>query len=161
MEATNAVSGVRCLGATSEDLRTTSLLCLSTIVQVLQDEFIPFAPRTLPEALNHLSNQLEAGRCSKRHHNAAFSFFSALLLYTPWTAVGPTLDLLLKVSHGSANADMDEDCFTERRATLDLIAKQIEPAECCAALERTWGNAMAEGPEVMLSPYSIVWLNIL
>ncbi|KAL8707208.1 MAG: hypothetical protein Q9225_007801, partial [Loekoesia sp. 1 TL-2023] len=150
VQATSTVAGAKCLGATSEELRTTSLLCLSTVVGVLQDEFVSFVPQTLPKTLDTFSGGLEDGTCSRRFHNAAYSFFSALLLYIPWVATGPDLDLLLKVSHGSANANLDEDCSAERRAALELIAKQIEPRECCAALERTWANAMAEGPELSI-----------
>lgn len=146
---TGAVAGPKCLGAESEEIRVTSLLCLSTILEVAQDEFVPFVPQTLPKSLSALSSELEEGSCSKRVHNAAYSFLSALLLYTPWAVTGPDLDLLLKVSHGSANANLGEECLAERRATLELVAKQVEPRECCAALERTWANAMAEGPEVI------------
>lgn len=149
VRVTSTVAGSRCLGAESEEMRVTSLLCLSTVVDVAQDEFVPFIPRTLPKTLSALSSEIEEGNCSKRLHNAAYSFFSALLLYTPWAVAGPDLNLLLEVSQGSANASLAEECFSERRATLDLIARQIEPRECCAALERTWANAMAEGPGVI------------
>lgn len=154
IQATNVVAGAKCFGAGTEELRVTSLLCLSTVVEVLQDEFIPFVPRTLSETLNNLSNKVEEGDCGKRLHNAAHSFFSALLLYTPWAVTGPDLDLLLRVSHGSANANVDEECSVERRATLELVAKQIEPKECFATLHKTWANAMAEGPGVMLPTHS-------
>ncbi|KAL9017319.1 MAG: hypothetical protein Q9185_005350 [Variospora sp. 1 TL-2023] len=139
----------KCLGAESEEVRVTSLLCLSTVIEIAQGEFGPFIPQTLQKTLITISNSIEEGTCSKRLHNAAYSFFSALLLHTPWAVAGTQLDLLLKVSHGSANANLDEAVFEERRATLELVARHIESKECCAALERTWANAMAEGPEVL------------
>lgn len=151
IQATDVVAGPKCLGATSQELQITSLLCLSTIVEVLQDGFIPFVPRTLPKALDHLSSKLEEGNCGKLLHNAAYSFCSALLLYIPWAVTGPDLDLILKVSHGSANANIDEEFSVERRAALDLVAKQIQPNECLASLHKTWANAMAEGSVVMSS----------
>ncbi|KAL9030274.1 MAG: hypothetical protein Q9196_001587 [Gyalolechia fulgens] len=160
IQATNVVAGARCLGAATEDLRITSLLCLSTIVEVLQDEFIPFVPRTLLNTLDNLSSKLDEGDCGKRLHNAAFSFFSALLLYTPWAVTGPDLDLLLKVCQGSANANLGEECSVERRATLELVAKQIGPKECFATLHKTWANAMAEGPEALKEQLSI-WENLV
>lgn len=151
LKVTNAVAGPQCLGAGSREIRVTSLLCLSTIVEVAQDEFVPFVPQTLPKVLSVLSSEIEEGSCSKRLHNATYSFFSSLLLYSPWAIAAPDLDLLLKVSHGSANANLDDACSAERRTTLEFIARQIESKECCAALERTWANAMAEGPEVARS----------
>lgn len=149
IRATKAVTGPKCLGAASQELRITSLLCLSTIVEVLQDEFILFVPQTLSEALDNLSSRFDNRNCSKSLHNAAYSFCSALLLYTPWAVTGLDLNLLLTVSHRSANANVDEECSVERRATLELIAKQFEPKECLAALYQTWANAMAEGPEAL------------
>lgn len=148
IDATHTVTGANCLGAASEEMRITSLLSLTTIVEALRDDFVPFVPQALPKTLDLLNTAIEASDCSKRLHNAAYSFLSAVLLYTPWTVAGPDLDILLKVSHGSANTSMDDDWSTERRETLDLVAKHIDPRDCCAALERTWANAMGEGPEV-------------
>ncbi|KAL8943210.1 MAG: hypothetical protein Q9216_001198 [Gyalolechia sp. 2 TL-2023] len=155
IKATNTVAGAECLGAATEELHITSLLCLSTIVEVLQDEFIPFVPGTLSQALDNLSSKFEGGECSQRLHNAAYSFFSALLLYTPWAITGQDLGVLLEISHSSANANLDEECSMERRATLELIAKQIEPKECFASLHKTWANAMAEGPEALKEQLSV------
>ncbi|KAL8680496.1 MAG: hypothetical protein Q9186_003339 [Xanthomendoza sp. 1 TL-2023] len=132
VSATSTVMGAECLGATSEEIYITSLLCLATIVEVLGDDFVQFIPHTLQKSLISLNSKLDDGICSKRVHNAGYSFFSALLLYTPWAIAGPDLELLLEVSHGSANADLGEDCSAERRATLE-----------------TWANAMTEGPDAL------------
>ncbi|KAI4248891.1 MAG: hypothetical protein L6R40_000903 [Gallowayella cf. fulva] len=130
--ATSTVMGTECLGTSSEEMYITSLLSLATIVEVLGDDFVQFVPHTLPLSLNILNSKLDNSTCSKRVHNAGFSFFSALLLYMPWAIAEPDLDLLLMVSHGSANAELGEECSAERRATLG-----------------TWANAMAEGPEAL------------
>ncbi|KAL8812840.1 MAG: hypothetical protein Q9200_000730 [Gallowayella weberi] len=132
ISTTSTVTGAKCLGATNEEMYITSLLCLATIVEVLGVDFVQFIPHTLPKSLDSLNSKLDDGICSKRVHNSTYSFFSALLLYTPWAIAGPDLDLLLKVSHGSANADLGEECSAERRATLE-----------------TWANAMTEGPEAL------------
>ncbi|KAL8907556.1 MAG: hypothetical protein Q9207_001365 [Kuettlingeria erythrocarpa] len=160
LKVTNTVAGPQCLGAVSGEIRVTSLLCLSTVVEIAQDGFVPFVPQTLPKVLGLLSHEMEEGSCGKRLHNAAYSFFSSLLLYSPWAIAAPDLDLLLKVSHGSANANLDEACSAERRTTLEFIARQIESRDCCAALERTWANAMAEGPEA-LKEHLLVLENLL
>ena len=146
--ATKTVIGTQCLGSASEEMQITSLLSLATIVEVLGDEFVAFVPQTLPKSLDLLNSKLDDGACSERLHHAGYSFFSGLLIYTPWAITGSDLDLLLRVSHGSANADLGDSCSEERRASLDLIAKQTETKDCCAALGRTWANAMTEGPEV-------------
>ncbi|KAL8953486.1 MAG: hypothetical protein Q9222_000690 [Ikaeria aurantiellina] len=146
---TDTLAGRNCLGAADEAMRVTSLLTLSTIVGILGDEFISHVPATLPKTLAFFGDAIDSDSCSMRLHNAAYSFFSTLLLFIPWGVDGADLDVLLKVSHGSANAHSDDEYVEERRATLELIAKQIEPTICCAALERTWSNAMEEGPEAL------------
>ncbi|KAL8964968.1 MAG: hypothetical protein Q9183_004109, partial [Haloplaca sp. 2 TL-2023] len=147
MNATHTVVGNYCLGADSEEMQTTSLLSLSTIVEVSRDEFLPLIPQTLPKALSLFNSAIEADQCSNRLHRAAYSFFSAVLLYIPWTVTGHDLEFLLRVSHGSANTSMNDEWSTERGEALDLVAKQVESKDCCGALERTWSNAMEEGPE--------------
>ncbi|KAL8867364.1 MAG: hypothetical protein Q9198_008544, partial [Flavoplaca austrocitrina] len=154
--ATKTVIGTHCLGSASEEMQITSLLSLATIVEVLGDEFVAFVPQTLPKSLDLLNSKLDDGACSERLHHAGYSFFSALLIYTPWAIIGSDLDLLLRVSHGSANADLGDSCSEERRASLNLIAKQIETKDCCAALGRTWANAMTEGPEALKEHLRIV-----
>ncbi|KAL9594556.1 MAG: hypothetical protein Q9219_006970 [cf. Caloplaca sp. 3 TL-2023] len=153
---TTILVGAGCLGAASEEIRITSLLCLSTVVGVLKDEFVPFVPKTLQKGLDILGSRLADGDCSARLHDAAYSFFNALLLHIPWAATGPDLDLLIKVSHGSANSHLEEGCNILRRAALGLVAKQTEPYECCGTLERTWANAIAEGPEALKEQLTIM-----
>ncbi|KAI4197949.1 MAG: hypothetical protein LQ350_005603 [Teloschistes chrysophthalmus] len=149
IDAITTVISSRCLGATNTEIQTTSLLTLSTVVQTLGDECVPFIPQALPKTLGILENAIDDGDCNKRLHNAAYLFFSAVLAYTPWAMAGPNLDLLLKVSHGSCNSGLGEDCSAQRKATLNLVAKQIEPKDCLCALDRTWNNAMGEDPEAL------------
>ncbi|KAL9590394.1 MAG: hypothetical protein Q9203_000820 [Teloschistes exilis] len=149
IEAMKTVIGRRCLGATNTETQITSLLTLSTVLQTLGDECVPFIPQALPKTLGILENAIDDGDCNQRLHNAAFLFFSAVLTYTPWAMAGPNLDLFLKVSHGSCNSGLGEDCSAQRKATLHLVAQQIEPKDCLCALDRTWNNAMGEDPEAL------------
>lgn len=148
IEAMNTVIGRHCLGATNTEMQTKSLLTLSTVVQTLGDESVPLIPQALPKTLGILKDAIDDGNCNERLHNAAFLFFNAILVYIPWAMVGPNLDLLLKVSHGSCNSGLSDACSEQRKATLNFVAKQIEPKDCLCALERTWNNAMGEDPEV-------------
>ncbi|KAI4255282.1 MAG: hypothetical protein LQ352_002655 [Teloschistes flavicans] len=149
IEAMNTVIGRHCLGATNTEMQTKSLLTLSTVVQTLGDESVPLIPQALPKTLGILKDAIDDGNCNERLHNAAFLFFNAILVYIPWAMVGPNLDLLLKVSHGSCNSGLSDACSEQRKATLNFVAKQIEPKDCLCALERTWNNAMGEDPEAL------------
>ena len=148
--AMTVVSGEFCLGSTDKELEVAGLLCLSTSVEVLGDEFTSHLPGTLKTTLGLLSSSISTATRSTRLHNACYSFLAALLLHMAWMVTGPSLDSILQVSHDSADTDMDEECISERRTTLRLMAKRIEAKECLATLDRTWIHAVNRGPTVRL-----------
>ena len=142
------ISGPDCLEAKDTGTQILSLLCLATMVEVLREAFISIVPRVLPTAMDHLTNSIEEGDGNPKLHNAVYTFMTGLLVYLPWILQGIHLDMLLKKSYESANAEMGVDCDLLRTDTLQLVAKSIEAKECLMALDRTWSVAMAEGPLV-------------
>ena len=145
------VASDKCLGANDSRLRIMALLCLSTSVEVLGEAIIPIIPHALPKAMDHLEAILGGEDVDERMHNAVYSFLGSLLLYIPWIITGQYLDRVLKTSHESANAGLPAGCNMARKEVLALIAKQVDPHECFAALLRTWDSAMVEGPDVSSS----------
>ena len=137
-----------CLEAKDASIRSSSIVCLATIVEVLREAFIPLLPRILPIAMDHLAHSVEEDIENPKLHNSVYTLINGLLLYLPWMVQGAYLDRLLKVSYESANAEMGDDCSQLRLDTLRLVAKSVDPKECLLALERTWTVAMAEGPLV-------------
>lgn len=144
----STISGDKCLGSNDSSLRVTALLCLATMLEILGDRFVPVIPHTFSKAMEHLSTSIQDNIEDKRLHNACYSFVSALLLHVPWMVTGAYLEHWLRLSHESANAEMGEECDLNRIVALRLVAKQIEPKECFAALQKTWPSAMTEGPIV-------------
>ena len=138
----------RCLGVVDNSVRVAALLCLATMMEVLGEAMIPIIPQAMQGALDHLKASLDEEVEDQRLHNACYAFMTSLLLYVPWMMPGTSLDRLLKVSYESANAEMGNTCNVTRIETLRLIAKILEPKDCFAALDRTWTNAMVEGPLV-------------
>ena len=145
------VASNQCLGSDDLRLRIMALLCLSTSVEVLGEAIIPIIPHALPKAMDHLEAILGGEDVDERMHNAVYSFLGSLLLYIPWTIIGQYLDRVFKTSHESANAGLPAGCNVARKEVLSLIAKQVGPQECFAALLRTWDSAMVEGPDVSRS----------
>ena len=146
--AASTITGSRCLGAADNSIRIAGLLCLATMAEVLGEALIPTLPQALPTAMDHLTASLDEDAEDKRLHNACYAFVTSLLLYIPWMVTGACLDRFLKVSYESANAEMGDECDRTRIETLRLVAKSLAPKDCFAALDRTWTNAMAEGPLV-------------
>ena len=146
-----AIAGDTCLGATDPTLRIIALLCLATSVEVLREAFIPIVPQALSKALGHLKSSIEDVPGDEALHNAVYSLVEAMFTYIPWMVTGEHLDRLLKISHESANAEMGSKCDQNRFNVLKLVARQVEPRACLAALGRTWTSAMIEGPKVNIS----------
>ena len=152
--AATIISGARCLGVTDNNIRIAALLCLATMVEVARDAIIHITPQAMPLVMDHLTVSQEEDLEDHRLHNACYAFVTSLLLYVPWIVTGPYLDQVLKVSYESANAEMGEECDKTRIEALRLVAKTLEPKDCFGALDRTWTNAMAEGP--LVSPSVIL-----
>lgn len=144
------VAGDECLKASESSLRTISMLCLATMVEVLSDGFISILPLALPKAMDNLATSIQEDTEDGALHNAVYSFLGALILYVPWMVTGADLDFALKLSFESANAEMGEECDQSRIEALRLVPKKVEAKDCLAALDRTWTISMTEGPLVSL-----------
>lgn len=147
------VAGDECLRSNESSLRTISMLCLATMVEVTSDEFVPILPLALPKAMDSLATSLGEDTEDGALHNAVYSFLGALILYLPWMVTGADLDNVLKLSFESANAEMGKECDQSRIETLRLMPKKVAAKECLAALDRTWTVAMTDGP--LASPKSM------
>ena len=148
--AAHTICSNRCLGAAENSLRIISLLCLTTMIEAAGDVFVSIIPKSFPLAIRSLLISIGEDTEDKTLHNAVYSYLGALMMYLPWAIAGADLDRLLSVSHESANADMGAVCDQRRTETLELVPNQIELKDCLAALDRTWPNAMREGPLVSL-----------
>lgn len=155
------VAGDECLGASEKSLRTISMLCLATMVEVSSDGFISILPLALPKAMDSLAISIGEDTEDGALHNAVYSFLGALILYVPWTVTGADLDFVLKLSFESANAEMGEDCDQSRIKALRLMPKKVEVKEGLAALDRTWAIAVTEGPLVSHKYDPWIWLRKL
>lgn len=154
--AATIIGSSRCLASAEKSVAVAALLCLATMAEVLGEAFIPSIPQSLPTAMDHLAASLDEDAEDPRLHNACYAFVTSLLLYLPFVVTGTYLDRLLKVSYESANAEMGNECNSIRNEVLKLVAKSLEPKDCFAALDRTWTNAMAEGPLVS-DPKTYEW----
>lgn len=144
------VAGSECLGASESGLRTISMLCLATMVEMSSHSFISILPLALPKAVDSLATSIREDTEDGALHNAVYSLIGALMLYVPWMVTGADLVSLLKLSFKSANAEMGDGCNQSRVGAIRLLARRIEAKDCFAALSTTWMDAMAEG--LMVSP---------
>ena len=129
-------------------VRTMSILCLTSAVEVLSSDTIPLLPGALPRVLEQLELTLIHGERPAGLHNAGYSFLGALFVHVPWIVTAHHLDRVFKLLHKSAEAGFDEATDENRRQVLRLIATQVDAKDCFATLKRNMADAIAAGPLV-------------
>ena len=146
--AVATIAGDHCLGQSSDSLRIMALLCLASLVDVLQDGIVPVLPVAIPKALAYLEQSLEGEQRNTSLHNAAYAFITALAQHIPYMISGAYLDRLLACSNVSAAADLDAESDNSRFQCLEFLAKLVEPKTLFTALERNWSKATEHGVPV-------------
>ncbi|OAA53811.1 ssu processome component [Niveomyces insectorum RCEF 264] len=157
--AAAAIAGDACLGQPDARLRVMALLCLASLVDVLEDAIVPILPVAVPRALAYLHASITGSGSSSSSsndnkdgdspdvalHNAAFSFMLALAQHLPFMLTGAYLDRLFESAFASAEAglpeDDDHDTNTSRELCLQTMAKRVDAKVMFGVLRRNWPNA--------------------
>lgn len=158
--AASTIAGDQCLGQGDQRLRVMALLCLSSLVDVLQDGIVPVLPTAIPKALTYLQESIAGVDSNVETHNACYSFMTALAQYLPYMISGSYLDQLLASSNISAEAGLDDECNDNRRQCLRFLAKQLDAKVIFSALQQNWTKAVDAGYSVC-SFYNFIWFLML
>ncbi|TKA72400.1 hypothetical protein B0A55_05857 [Friedmanniomyces simplex] len=105
LQAAETVSREAALGSEVVSLRTMSILCLASMVEVLGDEFIPILPKVLSKTLDYLDETQSAAECNVQLQSAAFGFATAVLDHLPWMYSAEYLDRTLLQAAVSRNIE--------------------------------------------------------
>ncbi|EGP90553.1 unnamed protein product [Zymoseptoria tritici ST99CH_1A5] len=142
MQAAQQIAGEAALGHKESTLRRISLLCLASMVEVLQDEFIPVLPKTLDRTLQYLAEGLgDEARVDESMLTACFSFAMAILDHLPWMLSGKYLEQLLVLA-AKANS-------YKAKQFSELTAKKVAAHELLSAIERTLEDVVALGKDAV------------
>ncbi|KAF7547783.1 hypothetical protein G7Z17_g7482 [Cylindrodendrum hubeiense] len=153
--AAATIAGEHCLGQSEQRLRVMALLCLTSLVDVLQDAIIPVLPSAIPQAVAYLNQSIEGEELDEELHVASYGFISSLAEHLPYM-LSTYVDRILEVSNKSAEIDLDEETKESRVDCLHFLAKQLDAKDIFSSLDRNWESATASG-------YSAVseYLNVL
>lgn len=143
--AARIVASEACLGDADNRLRIISLLCLASIVEVLQDEIIPLLPQLMPTVFDYLRQSVEVGPRMERIHNASYALVSSVVEHVPYMFSGHYLDTALQLSHQSALMHGGDDWYESRLQFYQFAARKIEIREYFAAMERNVEDAIRSG----------------
>jgi U3 small nucleolar RNA-associated protein 10 len=160
--AAEVISGHDGLRNSEDQLKIVSMLCLATMIDVLQDDFIPFLPQVLPQTFEYLRSSVsdEASPARVAIGNAAYALINAVAEHLAFMFTGDYLDTALQLTQASSGAKI---CTSNRRQFYRLAGGSIAPAEMFSALSRNYTNALQqEGLEVFnfLSMYRFKLLTL-
>jgi U3 small nucleolar RNA-associated protein 10 len=159
--AATTIASDKCLGQGFDQLRVMALLCLASLVDVLQEGIVPVLPVATPKALAYLRESLQDDKKNPELHNASYALMTSLAQHLPYMITGTYLDQLLNCSNLSAEAGMDEDANDSRVQCLRLLAKLVDGKAMFTALEKNWTNAAASGWTVSrLLLLDHIWLSL-
>lgn len=141
-----SVADESALGSENSSLRVISILCLASMVEVLEDDFIPIFPRVVGLTVNYLEETLQAVNPDVQLHRAAFSFIYAVLDHLPWMLSAEHLDQTLGLAARAVsvfNADSDSsDSVAQFHA---LAARKVSAQHLFTSIDRTWDNVAVLG----------------
>ncbi|KAI1074688.1 hypothetical protein F5B20DRAFT_428328 [Whalleya microplaca] len=143
--AASTIASDHCLGQNDDRLRIMALLCLASLVDVLQDGLVPVLPSAIPKTLSYLTESITGETKKPELHNAGYAFMAALSQHLPYMLSGSYLGQLLAVSNASAKANLGSEANDSRLQCLQLLAKQVDAKTMFAALEQNWSAAADSG----------------
>ncbi|KAK8873259.1 armadillo-type protein [Apiospora arundinis] len=139
------IAGDQCLGQADNKLREMALLCLASIVDVLQDGILEVLPTAFSKCLAYMKESISEADNNTKLHSAAFRFVTALAEHIPYVISTQYLRQVLAISSASAEAKLDPETNDTRQECLQFIAKRVDSKPIFSALESNWTVASKTG----------------
>ncbi|KAH8728106.1 U3 small nucleolar RNA-associated protein 10 [Phaeosphaeriaceae sp. PMI808] len=134
------ISGPQALSSGDDKTRILSLICLTSIIDVLEDEAISLLPAILPTAFDYLSQAIEGQKAGL--HNAVYTLLSNIVERLGYIFSRDYLETALKLSHRSAASELED---WSRRAFYQSVSEHLAAQETFAAIKSTWSHAVSQG----------------
>jgi U3 small nucleolar RNA-associated protein 10 len=147
--AASTIAGEHCLGQDEKRLRFMALLCLTSLVDVLQDAVVPVLPIAIPRAAAYLGDSLQGDEPDEQLHSACYGLMSSLAEHLPYM-LSTYVDRILQISNISAEAKLSDETKESRLSCLQFLAKRLEAKEIFSSLARNWDSAMSAGFNVRI-----------
>ncbi|KAF2787947.1 U3 small nucleolar RNA-associated protein 10 [Melanomma pulvis-pyrius CBS 109.77] len=139
------ISSSYSLASGDDRVHILSLLCLTSIVDVLEDEAISLLPIILPAAFDYLKEAIEQENTGL--HNAVYALLSNIVERLAYMFSREYMIPALKLSQRSAASLLDEACDESRNQFYQSISKHLGAQEAFTAIRTTWPDAIGHGYE--------------
>jgi len=136
LSAARTMAGSDALGCPNLDVQIMALLCLASMVEILQDDFIELMPQLFPLTFDYFDLSIRPESCDANLNNACFSLINSMIEYLPFIFTGSLLDRSLQLAQASAQSTIATTVRESRSQYYELLTKKIGPAEMFSALKR-------------------------
>ncbi|KAI8932600.1 hypothetical protein NX059_010104 [Plenodomus lindquistii] len=143
-----SISGSHALCSSDDRVRILSLLCLTSVIDVLEDEAISLLPAILPVAFRYLAQSIEDEKSGL--HNAVFTLLSNIVERLGYMFSRDYLITALELSHRSASASLETVCDENRRGFYQSVSGHLGASEVFVAIKSTWRHAVSQGFDASL-----------
>ncbi|KAH9819858.1 U3 small nucleolar RNA-associated protein 10 [Teratosphaeria destructans] len=148
LAAAKAVSGAAGLKSDHNALKVSSILCLTSMVEVLGDEFIPLLPPVLSKVLEHGESILAASSVDVALHNAVYTFATQVLDSIAWMFSAQYLD---RAMHLAGKSAANEASIIGHGSAVEsfrrLAPKKLGAQELFGSVDRTLEDVCNMGAE--------------
>lgn len=148
------ISSSHSLASSDDKVRALSLLCLTSIVDVLEDEAISLLPTVLPTAFEYL--KLATNEERTLLHNAVWTLLTKIVEQLGYMFSGDYMASALDASLASAVGGLDDTCDDSRGSFLQAVSQNIDAFEIFTALKATVPAAASQGPEALLEQLELL-----
>ncbi|KAF2677663.1 hypothetical protein K458DRAFT_377975 [Lentithecium fluviatile CBS 122367] len=139
------VAGAQSLSNGDNGVRILSLLCLTSVIDVLEDDAISLLPEVLPKAFDYLGAAIEDENTAL--HNAVYALLSNTVQRLGFMFSRDYLVPVLKLSQQSAVGALDVECDETRKQFYQIVSQHLEAQEVFTTIKSTWPDAIEQGFE--------------
>lgn len=160
LAAAATIAGEHCLGQSDAQLRIMALLCLTSLVDVLQDAIVPVLPVAVPQTVTYLRMSVQGGTVDAELHSACYGFISSLAETLPYM-LSSYVDEILEISNISASTDeVDDETKENRVSCLEVLAKTLDGKDLFTSIAKNWQSASTCGPHAIAELLNILGVAI-
>lgn len=139
------ISSDNCMGSPNQALRTLSLHCMASMVDILGNDFIPLLQTTINMATACLHDSLQEANVIEKTHNAAYALLIAVVDCIPFMFGKSALRKVLESSRRSATRKLSHEADASRAQFMQLAATKLELPVVLETASDTWRETLQNG----------------
>ena len=157
--AARIIAASAILKSKEDRLKTASMLCLSSLVYIIEEKFIPLLTPVLPIVFAHLDYCVTEESSDNEMHDAALGLLCQIARCIPNVLSESDLNTILRLLLASSNSKSSESAKSIRLSMHMAILEGFDPRLTFAAIENSSREAIIAGFVVSLLGDSLVELN--